>query len=63
MLNTPPQLYSDLEDIKRVAIHSHAIPQETLVNFIGTLTAEDAMELLKTLLAHGRENVQVSLRS
>lgn len=41
------QHYSDLPDIKRVIINTHAIDPQQLVEFFGSLSAEWALECLK----------------
>lgn len=43
------QHYSDLPDIKRVIINTHAIDPQQLVEFFGSLSAEWALECLKVL--------------
>ena len=52
--------YTDLYDIKRAVVHTHLLKSEWLVNFFGTLSIEDSMECLKTMLqANIRQNLQV----
>lgn len=52
--------YTDLYDIKRAVVHTHLLKPEWLVNFFGTLSIEDSMECLKTMLqANIRQNLQV----
>ena len=41
------QHYSDLPDIKRVIVNTHAIDPQQLVEFFGSLSAEWALECLK----------------
>ena len=41
------QHYSDLPDIKRVIINTHAIDPQQLVEFFGSLSAEWALECLR----------------
>ena len=41
------QHYSDLPDIKRVIINTHAIDPQQLVEFFGSLSAEWALDCLK----------------
>ncbi|WPT18138.1 Clathrin heavy chain 1 [Picochlorum sp. SENEW3] len=52
------QLYSDLSDIKRVIVNTHAIEPAALTEFFGTLSAEWALECLKILL---ESNMQQNL--
>ncbi len=55
------QHYSDLPDIKRVIVNTHAIDPQQLVEFFGSLSAEWALECLRVraparaqrLRAHG----------
>ena len=54
------QHYTDLADIKRVVVNTHAIPPEALVEFFGSLRADWALECLHELLAvNARANLQV----
>jgi len=41
------QHYSDLPDIKRVIVNTHAIDPQQLVEFFGSLSAEWALECLR----------------
>lgn len=41
------QHYTDLTDIKRVIVNTHAIEPQALVEYFGTLSAEWALECLK----------------
>lgn len=41
------QHYTDLSDIKRVIVNTHAIDPQQLVEFFGSLSAEWALECLK----------------
>lgn len=43
------QHYSDLSDIKRVIVNTHAIDPQQLVDYFGSLSAEWALECLKVL--------------
>ena len=52
------QHYSDLSDIKRVVVNTHAIEPAALVEFFGTLSAEWALECLRVLL---ESNMQQNL--
>ncbi|EIE26635.1 clathrin heavy chain [Coccomyxa subellipsoidea C-169] len=44
------QHYTDLTDIKRVIVNTHAIDPQQLVEFFGSLSAEWALDCLKVLL-------------
>ena len=46
------QHYTDLPDIKRVIVNTHAIDPQQLVEFFGSLSAEWALECLKARAAH-----------
>lgn len=52
--------YTDLYDIKRAVVHTHLLKSDWLVTFFGTLSIEDSLECLKTMLqANIRQNLQV----
>jgi len=54
------QHYTDLPDIKRVIVNTHAIEPQTLVDFFGTLSREWAIDCLRELLAGNiRQNLQL----
>ncbi|KAI8476142.1 MAG: vesicle coat protein clathrin, heavy chain [Monoraphidium minutum] len=54
------QHYTDLKDIKRALVNTHAIDPQALVEFFGTLSAEWAMECLKELLVTNQQaNLQL----
>ena len=44
--------YTELSDIQRVIVYTQQINPEFLVNFFGTLTPENAIECLKTMMKH-----------
>ena len=44
--------YTELDDLKRVIVNSHAISPEFLVEFFGNLTSDVSMQLLSTLLSN-----------
>ncbi len=52
------QHYSDLSDIRRVIVNTHAIEPAQLIEFFGTLSAEWAIECLQILL---ESNMQQNL--
>ncbi len=55
-LTVTSQHYTDLKDIKRAIVNTHAIDPAALTEFFGTLSAEWALECLKELLV---ANMQV----
>ena len=46
------ELYTDVDSIKRVIVHTQAINHEFLVGYFAKLGAENAMECLKVLMSH-----------
>eukprot|EP00775_Hariotina_reticulata_P002628 gene2628-2929_t len=53
------QHYTDLKDLKRTIINTHAIDPQALTEFFGTLSADWALECLKELLL---TNMQANLQ-
>ncbi|KAF5943245.1 hypothetical protein HYC85_020887 [Camellia sinensis] len=54
------QHYTELSDIKRVIVNTHAIEPQSLVEFFGTLSKEWALECMKDLLlVNLRANLQI----
>lgn len=54
------QHYTDLPDIKRVVVNTHAIEPQALVEFFGTLSREWALDCMKELLlVNMRGNLQI----
>lgn len=54
------QHYTDLPDIKRVVVNTHAIEPQALVEYFGTLSAEWALDCLKVLLeTNMQQNLQI----
>lgn len=54
------QHYTDLSDIKRVVVNTHAIEPQALTEYFGTLSAEWALECLKVLLeTNMQQNLQI----
>ncbi|RHY33819.1 hypothetical protein DYB32_001385, partial [Aphanomyces invadans] len=52
--------YTDLADLKRVVVNTHAINHEFIVTFFGTLTGEVSVELMNALLGQNmRQNLQI----
>ena len=44
--------YSELSDIQRCIVYTQQINPDFLVTFFGTMTPENAIECLKTLMTH-----------
>ncbi|KAJ3703117.1 hypothetical protein LUZ61_006822 [Rhynchospora tenuis] len=58
------QHYSELPDIKRVIVNTHAIEPQALVEFFGTLSKEWALECMKDLLlVNPRGNLQIVVQT
>ncbi|XP_010461980.1 PREDICTED: clathrin heavy chain 2 isoform X1 [Camelina sativa] len=56
--------YSELPDIKRVIVNTHAIEPQALVEFFGTLSSDWAMECMKDLLlVNLRGNLQIIVQA
>ena len=55
--------YTDIFDIKRAVVHTHKLNPEWLVNYFGSLSVEDSLECLRTMLqANIRQNLQVVVK-
>ena len=50
--------YTEVQDIRRVIVHTQMIPVEFLVKFFETLSVEDSLEILSDLL---RLNLRLNL--
>ncbi|KAJ0046627.1 hypothetical protein Pint_06541 [Pistacia integerrima] len=58
------QHYTELPDIKRVIVNTHAIEPQSLVEFFGTLSREWALECMKDLLlVNLRGNLQIIVQT
>ncbi|CAL9044685.1 unnamed protein product [Musa banksii] len=58
------QHYTELPDIKRVIVNTHAIEPQALVEFFGTLSSEWALECMKDLLlVNLRGNLQIIVQT
>ncbi|CDY27997.1 BnaC05g43990D [Brassica napus] len=56
--------YSELNDIKRVIVNTHAIEPQALVDFLGTLSSDWVMECMKELLiVNPRGNLQIIVQA
>ena len=52
--------YTEIQDIRRVIVHTQMIPVEFLIKFFGTLSVEDSLEILSDLLRLNlRQNLPV----
>ncbi|KZT27788.1 clathrin heavy chain 1 [Neolentinus lepideus HHB14362 ss-1] len=55
--------YEDLADIKRVIVHTNALPPEWIVNYFSRLTTEQSMACLQEMLrVNIRQNLQVVIQ-
>ena len=52
-------LYTDIDAIKRVVVNTHMIKPEFLVQYIGELPPEQAIEVLRTLMSYNSSNVRL----
>eukprot|EP00512_Aurantiochytrium_limacinum_P004077 CAMPEP_0171496660 /NCGR_PEP_ID=MMETSP0958-20121227/6831_1 /TAXON_ID=87120 /ORGANISM="Aurantiochytrium limacinum, Strain ATCCMYA-1381" /LENGTH=1691 /DNA_ID=CAMNT_0012030799 /DNA_START=355 /DNA_END=5430 /DNA_ORIENTATION=+ len=58
------ELYTDIEDIKRVIVNTQAISAGFLVDFFGTLTGENCIECLNVLMMHNiKANLQLVVQA
>jgi len=56
--------YEDLNDIKRVVVHTNLLNQDWLVNYFGKLTVENTLECFKEMLrVNIRQNLQVVVQA
>jgi len=53
------QNYSNMADIKRVILNTHAIPEEQILDFFGKLGEEDSLQCMYDMLKSNRQNVQI----
>lgn len=53
--------YKDIGDIKRIFKNSHAMDPEFILEFFSSLSADDAILLLKDMLSRGASNLQVAV--
>ncbi|CAB4482710.1 unnamed protein product [Rhizophagus irregularis] len=51
--------YTEINDIKRVIIHTGAMNAEFVVNYFGTLSVDQSLECLKEMLKNNRQTLQV----
>uniref|UniRef100_A0A803PWX4 Clathrin heavy chain n=1 Tax=Cannabis sativa TaxID=3483 RepID=A0A803PWX4_CANSA len=58
------QHYTELSDVKRIIVNTHAIDPQALVEFFGTLSKEWALECMKDLLVVNlRGNLQIIVQT
>lgn len=63
LFNRALELFTDISDIKRIIVNTHAIPPEFLETFFGTMTPDDCLECLNELLTVNiGANLQVVVR-
>ena len=54
--------YSELKDIRRVVLNTHAIPPEWLISYFSKLQAEWILTCIGDLLRHNRQNLQLAVQ-
>lgn len=52
--------YTDIQDIRRVLLNTHAIDKSHLINFLARLTPENALVCLNDMIKHNRQNVSIA---
>jgi len=56
--------FTEIEDVKRVIVHTQSISPEFLVDFFGTLTGEHCIECLNVLMMHNmKANLQIVVQA
>lgn len=53
------QNYTNMQDIKRVMLNTHAIPEEQILQFFGRLSEEDSLQCMYDMLKSNRQNVTI----
>lgn len=48
-----------MNDIKRVMLNTHAIPEEQIIEFFNRLSEEDSLQCMYDMLKSNRQNVQI----
>ena len=51
--------YTDINDIRRVLLNTHAIDKKQLIEFLARLTPESALVCLNDMMKHNRQNVPI----
>ncbi|KAJ2909365.1 Clathrin heavy chain, partial [Coemansia aciculifera] len=58
------ELYDNLDDIKRVAVHTEVVNGEWLINYFGNLSVEDSLAVLRQMLEHNAaQNLQIVVQA
>ncbi|KAJ2576567.1 Clathrin heavy chain [Coemansia sp. RSA 1807] len=58
------ELYDNLDDIKRVAVHTEVLDGEWLIGYFGNLSVGDSLAVLRQMLEHNRaQNMQVVVQA
>lgn len=52
--------YTDIQDIRRVLLNTHAIDKTQLINYLARLTPENALISLNDMIKHNRSNVSIA---
>lgn len=53
------QNYSNIQDIKRVMLNTHAIAEDQILEFYGKLGEEESLQCMYDMLKSNRQNVQI----
>ncbi|KAK8792774.1 hypothetical protein WA158_004938 [Blastocystis sp. Blastoise] len=56
------ELYSDLDDIKRVIVNTQMLKPEWLVTYLGSMAPENCMECLRALVSSNLRNIQIVVK-
>ncbi|CAJ0640965.1 541_t:CDS:10 [Entrophospora sp. SA101] len=57
------ELYDDVNDIKRIITHAHALPPNFIVSYFGNLSVDNSLDCLKEMLkANIRQNLQIVIQ-
>jgi len=51
--------YSNIQDIKRVMLNTHAISEDQIIEFFGKLGEEESLQCMYDMLKSNRQNVQL----
>lgn len=54
--------YTDLKDMRRVILNTHAIPADWIVNYLSKMQSEWMMTCIGDLLRHNRQNLQLCVQ-
>lgn len=54
--------YTELKDVRRVVLNTHAIPADWLTNYVTKLQADWILVLIGDLLRHNRQNLQLTVQ-